>query len=197
MLKKLSKSKSILSMILAFAMMFSFVGFSDSASAAVVPTNSFELIINSGTPETITESYINGLSTYGLRHYSAIKKGGIQNYYTTKGATLEQILSSNLAAINKTTSDIDSVFVLCSDGFSRTFTNSELFGSFNYYAAGSRTGTAVDTTIGTSATDSITSNEALLDKTTTLRLFAGQTSSDDVNNYKYMSGITHIVITTN
>ncbi|MCG9967285.1 Ig-like domain-containing protein, partial [Pelotomaculum terephthalicicum JT] len=142
-------------------------------------TTSVNLVVNGGSPVTVTAAQINALNTSGvLRAFSATKSNGATVYYTGLGASLADILS-HYASVNS--SQVQSIVVKASDGYVTSFpaAQTQLFNTRYYYPADGSAAQQVDTILATAAQGFVTSDPNQLDTVNTLRLFMGQANAGD------------------
>lgn len=215
-----TNKKSLLSLLLALAMVFSFVGLSSPAladgpgpDAYGVPTDSFTFnMFNSDftpiTNQTITEESVS--SSLSLNHYSILKRkaGSSIEYYTGLGVSLKSLISQNLPT-GKTIADIDKIAVTCNDAPTNltviydsndpnTVSPTTFFDGSRKFYDSNNVGTVVETTLNfKSGAGIITSvSDPNLVTTDTVRFHTGQTSTTDANmplNLKWVKDITVVL----
>ncbi len=185
------KSTKLLSVLLVLSLVICFASFS-----AFADTSSVVVKLDGVALETYTSTQLNALNQTPLqRLYSAKDDCHPRNYYyyCAEGPDLEDVL---VDALGTDLSNIVSIQVKTADNDSTTFTKAELIDDTRYYfSSPTSDGDEVKTVIATKQASG--TDYSNLSTSECLRLFYGQTTSEDEVRQNYMKYVNEINLLTN
>lgn len=176
--KKMKGRIKVLSVFLTLALAFSMAGIFGQAPV-LAATTQFDLIIDGGTPITITASSINSSLDYKLVHYSGRNNAGTQAYYSTRGVDLEDLIAPYVPSGEDLDVATTEIIITSDDATTKTFAGDDLFGTTRYYYPSTYPvdpRDPVEALIATSDAAFITTNPADFGSGDALRFYYGQTT---------------------
>lgn len=194
--KKMRGKIKVLSVFLTLALAFSMAGIFGQAPVLAATTSQFNLVIDGGTPITITASNINSHANYKLVHYSGRNNAGVQAYYSTRGVDLEDLIAPYVPLGESLTAATTEIIITADDATTKTFYGDDIFGTARYYYPSNPLDPSVQVypLIATSDAASITTNPAAFGSGDALRFYYGQTTDTEKNRPNWVKWVETIEV---